>query len=283
MKVAEGDPVGTRGAWRLKNARFSISIIPLKARPSENAASAPATTGVWSGVELAALVEEPDDGFGRDREGDACRERAGRRSGAVRPPTMSRKPSSVFPRGQPRERREEHGGNGNGEHALREHVDTEGLVDRGRGDLGSMSRAAKKVPISELKLMRPRPSITGTVSAKTCLTAGSRTQLIIAGLAGFIVGQTLNAWVVVRIKARTKEKHLWARLIGSTIVGEFADTVVFCAIAAGAIGISTWGDFLTYVALGWVYKTAVEIVVLPVTYRVIAYIKRREPTYQPAV
>ena len=109
------------------------------------------------------------------------------------------------------------------------------------------------------------------------------TQLIIAGLAGFIVGQTLNAWVVVRIKARTKEKHLWARLIGSTIVGEFADTVVFCAIAAGAIGISTWGDFITYVALGWVYKTVVEIVVLPITYRVIAYIKRREPTYQPAV
>jgi queuosine precursor transporter len=109
------------------------------------------------------------------------------------------------------------------------------------------------------------------------------TQLIIAGLAGFIVGQTLNAWVVVRIKARTKEKHLWARLIGSTIVGEFADTVVFCAIAAGAIGISTWRDFITYVALGWVYKTLVEIVVLPVTYRVIAYIKRREPTYRPAV
>jgi queuosine precursor transporter len=109
------------------------------------------------------------------------------------------------------------------------------------------------------------------------------TQLIIAGLAGFIVGQTLNAWVVVRIKARTKEKHLWARLIGSTIVGEFADTVVFCAIAASAIGISTWRDFITYVALGWVYKTLVEILVLPVTYRVIAYIKRREPTYQPAV
>ena len=107
--------------------------------------------------------------------------------------------------------------------------------------------------------------------------------MIIAGLAGFIVGQTLNAWVVVRIKARTKEKHLWARLIGSTIVGEFADTVVFCGIAAGAIGITTWRDFVTYVALGWVYKTAVEIVVLPVTYRVIAFIKRREPTYQPAV
>jgi queuosine precursor transporter len=108
------------------------------------------------------------------------------------------------------------------------------------------------------------------------------TQLIIAGLAGFIVGQTLNAWVVVRIKERAGEKRLWVRLIGSTVVGEFADTLVFCSIAAGAIGISTWRDFVTYVALGWVYKTTVEIVVLPVTYRVIAFIKLREPTYQPA-
>ncbi len=109
------------------------------------------------------------------------------------------------------------------------------------------------------------------------------TQLIIAGLAGFIVGQTVNAWTVVRIKARTKEKHLWARLVGSTIVGEFADTIVFCSIAAGAIGINTWRDFVTYVALGWLYKTLVEVIVLPVTYRVIAFLKRREPTYQPLI
>jgi len=108
-------------------------------------------------------------------------------------------------------------------------------------------------------------------------------RLLLAGLAGFIVGQTVNAWVVVRIKERTKEKHLWARLIGSTIVGEFADTVVFCSIAAGAIGITTVGGFVTYVAIGWIYKTLVEVIVLPVTYRVIAFIKRREPTYQPVV
>ncbi|MGV0836169.1 queuosine precursor transporter [Mycolicibacterium thermoresistibile] len=108
-------------------------------------------------------------------------------------------------------------------------------------------------------------------------------QLVIAGLAGFIVGQTVNAWIVVRIKEVTKERHLWARLIGSTIFGEFADTLVFCSIAAAAIGISTLDDFLTYLLMGWLYKTAVEVVVLPVTYRVIGFIKRREPTYQPAV
>ncbi|MBV8930110.1 MAG: queuosine precursor transporter [Mycobacteriaceae bacterium] len=106
------------------------------------------------------------------------------------------------------------------------------------------------------------------------------TQLIIAGLAGFIVGQTINAWVVVAIKARTKEKHLWARLVGSTFAGQLGDTLVFCSIAAGAIGINSFGDFVTYTALGWFYKTMVEVVMLPITYRIIAVIKRREPTYQ---
>jgi uncharacterized integral membrane protein (TIGR00697 family) len=106
------------------------------------------------------------------------------------------------------------------------------------------------------------------------------TQLIVAGLAGFIVGQTINAWVVVKIKERTREKHLWARLVGSTFAGQLGDTLVFCSIAAGAIGISTVEDFVVYTALGWVYKTAVEVVMLPITYRVIALIKRREPTYE---
>jgi uncharacterized integral membrane protein (TIGR00697 family) len=109
------------------------------------------------------------------------------------------------------------------------------------------------------------------------------TQLIVAGLAGFIVGQTINAWVVVAIKERTKEKHLWARLVGSTFAGQLGDTLVFCSIAASAIGINTFHDFAVYTAQGWLYKTAVEVVMLPVTYRLIAFIKRREPTYQPAV
>ncbi len=112
---------------------------------------------------------------------------------------------------------------------------------------------------------------------------GAYTELIVAGLAGFIVGQTINAWTVVKIKERTKEKHLWARLVGSTFAGQLGDTLVFCAIAAHAIGINTFADFATYTALGWLYKTAVEVIMLPVTYRLIAYIKRHEPTYTPLV
>lgn len=112
---------------------------------------------------------------------------------------------------------------------------------------------------------------------------GAYTQLIAAGLAGFLVGQTINAWAVVKIKERTREKHLWARLVGSTFVGQLGDTLVFCAIAAPAIGITTFADFATYATLGWVYKTAVEVLLLPVTYSLIGYIKHREPTYTALV
>ena len=48
-------------------------------------------------------------------------------------------------------------------------------------------------------------------------------------------------------------------------------------------GKNTVGDFVTYTALGWVYKTGVEVIMLPVTYRVIAYVKRNEPTYGAVV
>ena len=89
--------------------------------------------------------------------------------------------------------------------------------------------------------------------------------------------------MVVLIKERTKEKHLWARLVGLDVRGQLGDTLVFCSIAASAIGITTFRDFAVYTALGWFYKTAVEVVMLPVTYRVIAYIKRHEPTYEPMV
>jgi uncharacterized integral membrane protein (TIGR00697 family) len=85
---------------------------------------------------------------------------------------------------------------------------------------------------------------------------------------------------LVKIKERTAEKHLWARLIGSTAVGELADTVVFCTVAF--YGIITGADFLNYVITGYVYKTLLEIVLLPITYPVIGWVKRNEPSYVAA-
>ncbi len=104
-------------------------------------------------------------------------------------------------------------------------------------------------------------------------------RIVLASLCGFLAGQLLNAYALVRIKQKTKERHLWARLIGSTLVGELADTVVFCTIAF--YGVITGGDFLNYVITGYVYKCLVEVVMLPVTYPVIGFIKRHEPDYVP--
>jgi uncharacterized integral membrane protein (TIGR00697 family) len=108
-------------------------------------------------------------------------------------------------------------------------------------------------------------------------------RIVVASLLGYLAGQLLNALVLVRIKQRWGEGRLWVRLITSTVVGEFADTLVFCLIAFGPLGNPLggesipWGDLINYTAVGWLYKVGVEVVCLPVTYRVIAWVKRHEP------
>ncbi len=102
-------------------------------------------------------------------------------------------------------------------------------------------------------------------------------RIVLASLAGYLVGQLLNSYVLVWIKERTQEKALWLRLLGSTAIGELADTVVFCTIAF--FGIITGTEFLVYVAVGFAYKVLVEVILLPVTYLVIDAVKRREPSY----
>jgi queuosine precursor transporter len=107
----------------------------------------------------------------------------------------------------------------------------------------------------------------------------SGVQIVGASMVAYLTGQFLNSYVLVRMKARSAEPGLWRRLIGSTGVGEAADTFIFCAAAASAIGITEAGQFVNYFVVGFVFKCAVEIVVSPVTVLVINTIKRREPSY----
>ncbi|MGV1006367.1 MAG: queuosine precursor transporter [Candidatus Nanopelagicales bacterium] len=104
-------------------------------------------------------------------------------------------------------------------------------------------------------------------------------RIVLASLAGFAVGQTLNSVVLIWIKERTLERRLWLRLLASTVVGEFGDTLVFATIAF--LGILQGANFWNYVFAGIAYKIAVEAAVLPITYRAIAHLKAREPEYLP--
>jgi len=105
-------------------------------------------------------------------------------------------------------------------------------------------------------------------------------RIVLASVLGYLVGQLLNSYVLVRIKSATRERYLWARLIGSTAVGELADTLIFCTIAF--YGVITGADFVNYVIVGYLYKTLLEVVLLPITYPVIRAIKKREPSYDLA-
>ncbi|GAA4284580.1 queuosine precursor transporter [Brevibacterium daeguense] len=102
-------------------------------------------------------------------------------------------------------------------------------------------------------------------------------RIVLASMLGYVVGQLLNSFVLVRIKRAMGEKRLWVRLLTSTGVGEAADTVIFCTVAFAGV-IPGW-DFLGYVIFGFVYKVAVEVILMPVTYRVIKVFKKHEHTY----
>ena len=112
-------------------------------------------------------------------------------------------------------------------------------------------------------------------------TLGLMPQILAASLAGYLVGQLLNAWTLTAMKKRSGEKGLFARLIASTVVGEFGDTLLFCAIAAPVIGVDSVGGFINYVIVGFVWKTLMEAIMLPVTAAVIKWVKKRED-YLPA-
>lgn len=101
-------------------------------------------------------------------------------------------------------------------------------------------------------------------------------RIVVASLSGYLAGQFLNAYVLVRLKRLTGGRKMWTRLVGSTVVGELADTTIFCVIAFG--GILSGPDLLSYTVLGYLYKVGVEVVCLPITYAVIRAIRRREPT-----
>lgn len=99
-------------------------------------------------------------------------------------------------------------------------------------------------------------------------------RIVIASLMAYLVGEFLNSYILAKLKVKMGGKRLWVRLIGSTVVGEFFDTIIFCLIAFG--GLISNRDMLVYILVGWLFKTGVEVIMLPVTYRVIAALKHRE-------
>ena len=101
---------------------------------------------------------------------------------------------------------------------------------------------------------------------------GMAPRIVAASLAAFLVGSFLNAYVMSRMKLRSGGRHFSVRAIASTVVGETADSLLFFPIAFG--GVIAWQELAAMMALQIVLKSLYEVIILPVTVRVVRYVKR---------
>ena len=105
---------------------------------------------------------------------------------------------------------------------------------------------------------------------------GQVPRIVFASMIAFWAGEFANSVVLAKMKVWTKGKHLWSRTIGSTVVGQGVDSLIFYPLAFwGAAG---WTNDLVLKVLltQWVLKVGWEVLLTPVTYGVVGFLKRRE-------
>jgi len=99
-------------------------------------------------------------------------------------------------------------------------------------------------------------------------------RIVLGSLCAYLIGEFLNSYVLAKIKIKTQGKFLWLRTIGSTVVGQFFDTTVFLLIAFA--GVLPWDLIWIIWVSNYIFKILVEIILLPVTYRVVGWLKKKE-------
>jgi len=99
--------------------------------------------------------------------------------------------------------------------------------------------------------------------------------IVIASLAAYWLGEFSNSFVLAKMKILTNGRWLWSRTIGSTLVGEFVDTVIFVVVAS-AFKVFPWSLFFTLTVSNYFFKVGMEVLMTPVTYWVVGALKRSE-------
>lgn len=113
-------------------------------------------------------------------------------------------------------------------------------------------------------------------NAYNAILGGMSTGGIVLGsLAGYWTGEFTNSIILAKLKILTEGRWLWSRTIGSTLVGQFVDTVMFVVVAS-ALGVFPWSLFLTLTVTNYFFKCLVEALMTPVTYAVVGTLKRLE-------
>jgi len=103
---------------------------------------------------------------------------------------------------------------------------------------------------------------------------GFTPRILAASFIAYLVGEFLNSFVLAKMKIATGGRHLWMRTIGSTIVGQFADSGVLISLAF--YGTMPNGALRELILTQWLVKSAYEALVTPFTYLAVNYLKRAE-------
>ena len=103
---------------------------------------------------------------------------------------------------------------------------------------------------------------------------GNTWRIAVASIVAFWVGDFVNAYVLARLKVATQGRWLWTRTIGSTIAGQGIDSLIFYPLAFA--GIWAGETLFAVIAFNWFFKVMVEVVMTPVTYLLVGWLKRHE-------
>ena len=103
---------------------------------------------------------------------------------------------------------------------------------------------------------------------------GNTPQIVAASMIAFWAGDFVNSLVLAKMKLATRGKWLWTRTVGSTAAGQGVDSVLFYPIAFGAL----WSTetMIQVIAFNWLFKVGVEVVMTPLTYALVGFLKRAE-------
>ena len=115
----------------------------------------------------------------------------------------------------------------------------------------------------------------GDTAYKIILGGISSGGIVLASLAGYWAGEFTNSYLLAKMKILTRGRWLWTRTIGSTIVGELVDTLVFVTTAS-IFHVFPWGLFLSLVLTNYIFKVSVEVLMTPFTYISVTKLKKVE-------
>lgn len=105
---------------------------------------------------------------------------------------------------------------------------------------------------------------------------GSTWRISLAGLVAFAVGEFVNSFVMAKMKVQSAGRHLWQRTVTSTVFGEAVDTVLFVPLAFWNTGIIPNDKIPLIIVAQVISKILVEVAFTPVTYKIVAFLKRAE-------